>query len=59
MHRQLIERLDALGAVLDAIRGKASDKQAGKLDELATARVLIAVDLAARRLSKQPRRAPP
>jgi hypothetical protein len=48
---KLLERLQALAETVEAIREKAAGKNGRKLDGLAVARTLVAVDSAANKLA--------
>jgi len=52
MNEKLLSRLDALAEVSAGVRTKLQGRDAGQLDGLALARVLVAVDAAAKRLGK-------
>jgi hypothetical protein len=49
---KLLSRLDELAAVASGVRTKIKGEGAGQLDGLAVARLLLAVDAAAKRLGK-------
>lgn len=52
MNEKLLSRLDALSEVAAGVRAKLQGRDAAKLDGLAVARVLVAIDAAAKRLGK-------
>jgi hypothetical protein len=52
MNEKLLSRLDALAEVAADIRDKIQGRDAGQLDGLALARLLVAVDAAAKRLGQ-------
>jgi hypothetical protein len=52
MLKRLLGRLDDLAEVLAQVHARAAGRDAQKLDGLATARLLVAVDLATKRLGK-------
>ena len=52
MTEKLLSRLDALAEVAAGVRAKIQGREAGQLDGLALARLLVGVDAAARRLGK-------
>lgn len=52
MTEKLLSRLDALAEVAAGVRAKIQGREAGQLDGLALARLLVGVDAAAKRLGK-------
>ena len=52
MNEKLLSRLDALAEVAAGVRAKIQSRDAAQLDGLALARVLVAVDAAAKHLGK-------
>lgn len=52
MNEKLLSRLDALAEVAAGVRTKLQGRDAARLDGLAVARVLVAVDAATKRLGK-------
>jgi hypothetical protein len=52
MTEKLLSRLDALAEVAAGVRAKIQGRDAGRLDGLAVARLLVSVDAAAKRLDK-------
>jgi hypothetical protein len=52
MNEKLLSRLDSLDEVAAGVRAKLQGRDAGQLDGLAVARLLVAVDAAAKRLDK-------
>ncbi|MGH7171133.1 MAG: hypothetical protein ACRELG_12725 [Gemmataceae bacterium] len=52
MTEKLLSRLDALAEVAAGVRDKIRGRDAGQLDGLSVARLLVAVDAAAKRLGK-------
>jgi hypothetical protein len=52
MNEKLLTRLDALAEVAAGVRAKIQGRDAGQLDGLSVARLLVAVDAATKRLGK-------